>query len=74
MIAVSGYPFNKARADIRPSQFGVFPIPSKKDCTREIAAPVALRPPPGGGERNDLAEIPTKSGKASDIADSNSAT
>jgi hypothetical protein len=44
MIVVFGYPFNKARVNIRPSQFGLSICTSGKgDVTREIAAPVAPR-------------------------------
>jgi hypothetical protein len=44
MIVVFGYPFNKARVNIRPSKFGVsISTPGQGDGTREIAARVAPR-------------------------------
>jgi hypothetical protein len=44
MIVVFGYPFNKARVNIRPSKFGVsISTPGQGDGTREIAAQVAAR-------------------------------
>jgi hypothetical protein len=43
MIVVFGYPFNKARANIRPSQLVCLsPLPAVGDVTREITVPVAL--------------------------------
>ena len=44
MIVVFGYPFNKARVNIDPSQFGVsISTPGQGDDTREIGARVAPR-------------------------------